>query len=74
MNHSAFDVEVTVHEGIWTAECDALGLATEADSYPALVARSWEIAPELAELNAVGISSEQLRLRFVHDTGAYHAA
>ena len=74
MSHSAFDVEVTVHEGIWTAACDDLGLATEADSYPALVARSWEIAPELAELNAVGIPAEQLRLRFVHDTRARHAA
>lgn len=69
-----FTVNVTVHEGIWTAECTCLGLVTEAESYEALVERAWEIAPELAELNAVGVDAAALRLRFSHETPARQAA
>lgn len=65
-----FIVRVSVHNGLWTAECDALGLVTEADNYETLVERAWEIAPELAELNAVGVDAEKLRLRFSHETTA----
>lgn len=54
-------VNVSVTDGIWTAECDELGLVTEADSYEALTQRALEIAPELAELNAVS----HFTLRFV---------
>jgi len=54
-------VNVSVCEGIWTAECDALGLVTESQSYEELTRRALEIAPELAELNSVG----NFRLRFV---------
>jgi hypothetical protein len=74
MNATPFEVQVTVHDGIWTAECDALGLVTEAESYEALVDRAWEIVPELAELNSVGVAADDLRLRFLHETAARHVA
>lgn len=54
-------VNVSVCEGIWTAECDALGLVTEAQNYEELTHRALEIAPELAELNHV----TNFKLRFV---------
>ena len=54
-------VNVSLYEGIWTAECNALGLVTEAQSYEELTRRTLEIAPELAELNNV----ENFKLRFV---------
>ena len=54
-------VNVSECEGIWTAECNALGLVTEAQSYEELTRRALEIAPELAELNNV----ENFKLRFV---------
>jgi hypothetical protein len=63
----AFMVNVSVCDGIWTAECDALGLVTEANSYEELTARAWEIAPELAELNQIGIETDAIRLRFLHE-------
>jgi hypothetical protein len=63
--NSAFTVTVSVCDGIWTAECDALGLVTEAESYEALTDRAREIAPELAELNNLGVGV--VRLRFLHE-------
>ncbi|HBK82405.1 MAG TPA: hypothetical protein DDZ41_02225 [Flavobacterium sp.] len=33
-------VNVSVLNGIWTAECDELGLVTEADSYEELTQRA----------------------------------
>lgn len=63
-----FEVTVTLNDGIWTAECDALGLVTEADSYEALTARALAIAPELAELNGLGTGN--IRLRFAYECDA----
>ncbi len=60
-----FVVVVSVCDGIWTAECDDLGLVTEADTYEALTDRVREIAPELAELNNRAFGSA--RLRFLHE-------
>ncbi|MDD5275001.1 MAG: DUF1902 domain-containing protein [Methylovulum sp.] len=68
---SAFVVEVSVLDGIWTAECGPLGLVTEAESYDDLLERVWLIAPELAELNNVGVDAEHLRLRFSHEQSTY---
>jgi len=56
-------VEVSQSGGVWTAECDVLGLVTEAGDLEALKERVREIAPELAELNGVG-EPTALRLRF----------
>lgn len=60
-----FVVIVLVCDGIWTAECDALGLVTEAETYEALTERARQIAPELAELNNFGTGA--VRLRFLHE-------
>ncbi len=60
-----FIIKVSVHEGIWTAECDALGLVTEAESYEQLIERAWEVAPELIELNAIDVAGD-IRLQFTH--------
>jgi hypothetical protein len=62
-----FEVIVSVHEGIWTAECDQLGLVTEADSYDELVERACLIAPELAELNHLAVDADKLSLAFFHE-------
>lgn len=62
-----FIVNVCVYEGVWTAECDTLGLVTEAESYEQLIKRALEIAPELAELNAINIKPEAIKLRFLYE-------
>lgn len=62
-----FDVNVTVDNGIWTAECDELGLVTEAVSYENLTERAFEIAPELAELNNIPLDDDIISLRFFHE-------
>jgi len=65
-------VKVTEEDGVWTAECDALGLVTESDSYEGLVFMALELAPEMAELNSVEF--ENLVLHFVHDCPVVHLA
>ncbi len=62
-----FVIDVSVCDGIWTAECDELGLVTEAASYDELTERAGAIAPELAELNHVELDSDSIRLRFSHE-------
>lgn len=64
---AVFIVNVSCCEGLWTAECDRLGLVTEADSYDELTQRALAIAPEPAELNAVAVDSEAICLRFLHE-------
>ncbi len=75
MNKSnpSFLVNVTVQDNIWTAECGALGLVTEAGSYEELVERAWEIAPDLAELNGVA-SAGDICLRFEHEPVSHRIA
>lgn len=46
-----FIVEVTHEDGIWTAICDELGLATEATTFDALTSRTLSVAPELFKAN-----------------------
>ncbi len=65
-----FIITVSVHDGIWTAECEALGLVTEAESYNELIERTWNIAPELVELNSINVDVDAIRLRFTHEQ--YH--
>ena len=72
--HAAeFTIAVTEEGGIWIAECDAIGLVTEAAGFEALTRRVWEIAPELAELNGYIIDAGSLRLRFEHLETAPHS-
>jgi hypothetical protein len=57
-------IQVTRADGMWVAESDILHLVTEADTYDALIERAMLIAPELAELNGVGVGASHLRLHF----------
>lgn len=73
-HNSPFIVIVSVHDGIWTAECEALGLVTEAESYNELIERTWDIAPELVELNSINVDVDAIRLRFTHEQYHHRAA
>ena len=61
-----FDVNVCHDQEVnmWVAECDALGLVTEARTYEELTERVWEIAPELYELNCRGGNPARISLSF----------
>ncbi|QEP42146.1 DUF1902 domain-containing protein [Ectothiorhodospiraceae bacterium BW-2] len=61
-------VEVTKHNGTWVAECDQLGIVTEAESYNGLVTRFMEVAPEMAELNSLPFDPATTQIRFEHQT------
>lgn len=63
----SYDVNLYSSGGAWIAESDALPLATEAPTLDALVARVWEIAPEIAELNG---HTGNLKLRFILHTAS----
>ncbi|EDS8889484.1 DUF1902 domain-containing protein [Salmonella enterica] len=60
-HNKTFDVKVyhDHDENVWVAECDALGLVTEASTYEELTERVWLIAPELYKLNGFGGNSAQ---------------
>ena len=55
---------MTYGDGMYTAECEALHLVTEAESFERLTHRVWEIAPDMIEANGLDISAESLRLNF----------
>ncbi|EIY5102168.1 DUF1902 domain-containing protein [Klebsiella variicola] len=61
-----FDVNVCHdHEdNVWVAQCDALGLVTEAVTYEELTERVWEIAPELYIMNGLGSNPARISLSF----------
>jgi hypothetical protein len=63
-----FTVEVTHDEetGYWIAECDELGVVTEALTYEELTARVWQIAPEMALANGFNAAPKTMCLRFEH--------
>lgn len=64
-----FDVKVCHDhdENVWVAECDALGLVTEARTYEELTERVWQIAPELYEINGFGGNIARIRLSFTQE-------
>lgn len=64
-----FDVKVCHDhdENVWVAECDALGLVTEASTYEELTERVWAIAPELYEMNGFGRNLARIRLSFTQE-------
>ncbi|OGT88481.1 MAG: hypothetical protein A2286_11655 [Gammaproteobacteria bacterium RIFOXYA12_FULL_61_12] len=69
---SAVYVAEVLHDaesGWWVASCDALGVATEAASYDALIERFWAIAPELAAENGMPFNPSSVRVDFVQATG-----
>lgn len=61
-----FDVKVCHDhdENLWVAECDVLGLVTEAGTYEELIERVWGIAPDLYEINGFGKNLARIRLSF----------
>ncbi|MCC8375112.1 MULTISPECIES: DUF1902 domain-containing protein [Photorhabdus] len=63
---TSFVVKIT-HDDVWIAECDELGLVTEAKSYDELTERVWEIAPELYELNEFGSNPDGMKISFVQE-------
>jgi Domain of unknown function (DUF1902) len=62
-----FTVEMTylADDGMWMAECDALHLVTEAATYDVLVARTLDIAGELAIENQIMHVNEAMGINFV---------
>lgn len=64
----SFNVNVCrdADEGVWVAECEDLGLVTEAPTYEELTQRVWDIAPDLYRMNGLGENPEHLRLSFNH--------
>lgn len=63
----SFDVDVCHdHEDkVWVAQCDALGLVTEAATHEELTGRVWEIAPELYGMNSFTNNPSQIGLSFI---------
>ena len=61
-----FDVSIRHdrQENVWIAECDELGLVTEANTCEELKERVWALAPELYEMNGLGQHPEHIRLSF----------
>ena len=51
-------------DNVWVAQCDALGLVTEAATYEELTGRVWVIAPELYVMNGLGSNPAQVSLSF----------
>ncbi|MDR1849934.1 MAG: DUF1902 domain-containing protein, partial [Zoogloeaceae bacterium] len=60
----SFEVTVTCEDGGYIAECEKIGLVTEADTYESLIERAWEIAPEMAELNGFSFAPGDMSLTF----------
>jgi hypothetical protein len=60
----AYKVDVTQGDGMYTAECDALHLVTEAETFEALTARVWELVPDMIAANGLNIDVNSLRLQF----------
>lgn len=57
-------VTITHGEGVYTAECDALHLVTEAETFEALTTRVWGLAPDMIEANDLSIDPKSLRFNF----------
>lgn len=63
-------VDVTFADGMFTAECTALHLVTEAVTFEALTERVWELAPDMIDANNLDISPDSLRLSFMFEQSA----
>ncbi|UXD25286.1 hypothetical protein FORC065_2482 [Yersinia enterocolitica] len=59
-----FIVKVINYHGVWVAECDDLGLVSEADSYEELTEEVRKMAPELYLENYPGNDPEAISLSF----------
>lgn len=68
--HAHFDTDAKV----WYGSSDELPLTTEADTLDKLFARALEIAPEIAVLNGLAKSGEQVSIQLTADQVATAAA
>ncbi len=60
----ALPVIVTYGDGMYTAECDALHLVTEAKTQEELSEAVWELVPDMIECNQLPLDPASIRLRF----------
>ena len=74
MNHFTVDVLFDAEADVWVAQCDALGIATEAADYEALTRRVWVVAPEMYAANGFGAQTDNFRLAFRHTQEAHAVA
>lgn len=63
----AYTVNVFHDHDVWVANCDELGLVTEAADYESLTERVWEIAEDLLLENGDDTPFDCLRLSFVQE-------
>ncbi len=59
-----FIVKVVNYHGVWVAECDDLGLVSEAGSYEELTEKVRKMTPELYQENYPGNDPEAISLSF----------
>lgn len=66
------EVTFDAQASMWVVVCDALGIATEGDSYESALGRFWSIAPEIATDNGVPFdSSTRVEFRHVEDQASH---
>ncbi|SEF43063.1 DUF1902 domain-containing protein [Oceanospirillum linum] len=63
-HNPAIPVEISFGDGMYTAECDALSLVTEAKTFEELTELVWELVPDMIEVNELEIDPDSVRLRF----------
>ena len=64
---AVYVVEVVHDEDMWVGSCDALHCCTEAPTYEELMARFWEVAPDIASENGIPFDAN-VRIDFVQAT------
>ncbi|MDP9803223.1 DUF1902 domain-containing protein [Acinetobacter calcoaceticus] len=53
-------------ENVWVAECDALGIVTEAKSFEGLTKQVQELVPDMIEANQIQLGGKKPFLNFSH--------
>lgn len=53
-------------ENLWVAECDALGIVTEAKSFEDLTKQVQELVPDMIEANQIQLGGRKPYLNFSH--------
>jgi hypothetical protein len=63
-----FNVSVVFdsEENLWVAECDALGIVTEAKSFEVLTKQVQELVPDMIEANRIILGGRKPFLNFSH--------
>lgn len=56
--------------GMWVGSCDALFLATEAETFESLQERVWDVVPDCVSVNGFPFDSDNLHLKFVVEQDA----